>query len=183
MTVPSSCTWVLSALQEFPCFVTSLYRCGLKAEFSILVAGGGPSTDAEQALIRETGLLGHVQFVVCPSDASLAQLYTHAQLLVYPSLYEGFGFPPLEAMSFECPVLAARSSCLPEICSDAAFYFEPEDLESFVSSLRTACFDESQRETKVREGKRLAASYSWQKCAAETLCNLQAISTNSWGLA
>ena len=133
------------------------------------MAGGGPPTDAELALIRETGLLGHVQFVVRPSDASLAQLYTHAQLLVYPSLYEGFGFPPLEAMSFECPVLAARSSCLPEICSNAAFYFEPEDLESLVSSLRTACFDESQRETKIRDGKRLAASYSWQKCAADTL--------------
>lgn len=155
--------------KNFPAFLRGFAAAGLRDEFDIIVAGGGPSTDAELTLIHETGLLGRVQFVARLSDASLAQLYACAQLLVYPSLYEGFGFPPLEAMSFECPVLAARSSSLPEICSNAAFYFEPGDLESLVSSLRTACFDESERATKVRDGKRLVTSYSWQKCAASTL--------------
>jgi glycosyltransferase involved in cell wall biosynthesis len=157
-----------AAYKNFPALLRGFAATNLKAEFDIVVAGGGPPTDAELTLIRETGLLGRVRFVARLSDASLAQLYTHARLLVYPSLYEGFGFPPLEAMSFECPVLAARSSSLPEICSNAAFYFEPEDLESLVSSLRTACFDESERAARVRDGKRLAASYSWQKCAADT---------------
>jgi glycosyltransferase involved in cell wall biosynthesis len=58
---------------------------------------------------------------------------------------------------------------LPEICGDAAFYFQTGDLDSFVSSLQIACFDESQRATKKENGKRLVTSYSWQKCAASTL--------------
>jgi glycosyltransferase involved in cell wall biosynthesis len=158
-----------ASYKNFPALLRGFAAAGLRSEFDIVVVGGGAPTDAEVALILETGLVGRVQFVPRASDALLAELYTQARLLVYPSLYEGFGFPPLEAMSFECPVLAARTSCLPEICRDAAFYFEADDLESFVSSLRVACFDESQRAAKVRDGKGLITSYSWQKCAAGTL--------------
>ena len=114
-------------------------------------------------------LVGRVQFVPRASDALLAEIYTQARLLVYPSLYEGFGLPPLEAMSFACPVLAAHNSSLPEVCGDAAFYFQASDPESLVSSLQVACFDESQRAAKVRVGRGLIASYTWQKCAASTL--------------
>lgn len=158
-----------ASYKNFPALLRGFAAAGLKSEFDIVVVGGGATTDAERPLIRETDLVGRVQFVTRASDALLSQLYTRARLLVYPSLYEGFGFPPLEAMSFGCPVLAARTSCLPEICRSAAFYFEANNLESFVSSLGVACFDESQRAEKVREGKGLITSYSWQKCAAGTL--------------
>jgi glycosyltransferase involved in cell wall biosynthesis len=158
-----------ASYKNFHALLKGFAAAGLKAEFDIVVVGGGPPTEAELALILERALIGSVQFVPRAPDALLAELYTQARLLVFPSLYEGFGLPALEAMSFGCPVLAAHSSCLPEICRNAAFYFEAEDLESLVSSLRTACFDESHRATKVRDGKGLAASYSWQRCAAETL--------------
>jgi len=158
-----------AAYKNFLILLRGFAAAGFKNDFSVVVVGGGATTDDELALIGELGLARRVQFVPAAPDSLLARLYTQARLLVYPSLYEGFGFPPLEAMSFGCPVLVAHTSSLPEICRHAAFYFEAEDLESFVSSLRVACFDESQRATKVRDGKELVRSYSWQKCAADTL--------------
>lgn len=155
--------------KNFPVLLRGFAAAGFKAEFDIMVAGGGPSTDAELALIRETGLIGNVRFIPNASDPLLAEFYSQARLLVYPSLYEGFGFPPLEAMSFGCPVLATRSSSLPEVCRNAAFYFDADDLESFVSSLRVACFNMTERATKVRDGMSLVTSYNWKKCAAKTL--------------
>jgi glycosyltransferase involved in cell wall biosynthesis len=158
-----------ASYKNFHALLSGFAAAGLKSEFGIVVVGGGAPTDADLALIRETDLVGRIEFVPRASDALLAELYAQAHLLVYPSLYEGFGFPPLEAMSLGCPVLAARTSALPEICRNAAFYFEPNDLESLVCSLRTACFDEPQRTAKVRDGKSLIPSYTWQKCAANAL--------------
>jgi glycosyltransferase involved in cell wall biosynthesis len=155
--------------KNFPALLRGFSAAGLESEFDIVVAGGGGVTHAETTLLREAGLVENVQFIPRVSDALLAQLYQQARLFVCPSLCEGFGFPPLEAMSFGCPVLVSRTSCLPEICRTAAFYFEVDDLESLVCSLRMACFDESERAAKVREAKSLVASYSWEKCAAETL--------------
>ncbi len=158
-----------ASYKNFPALLRGFAAAGLKSEFDIVVVGGGGTTDVERALIRETDLVGRVQFVTHASDALLSQLYTRARLLVYPSLYEGFGFPPLEAMSFGCPVIAARNSCLPEICGNAVFYFEADNQESFVSSLRVACFDESRRAAKIRNGMSLIPLYSWEKCVANTL--------------
>ncbi len=158
-----------ASYKNFPALLRAFAGAGLKDDFDIVVAGGGAATPAELSLIAETDLAGRVEFAPRASDALLAELYADARLFVYPSLYEGFGFPPLEAMSLGCPVLATRTSSLPEICRDAAFYFEADDLESFVSALRVACFDESQRAAKVSGGKSLITSYSWQKCAANTL--------------
>jgi len=158
-----------ASYKNFPVLLRGIAAAGLKGEFDIVVVGGGAPTGAELGLIGEMGLGERVRFIPYASDPFLAELYSQARLLVYPSLYEGFGFPPLEAMSFGCPVLAARSSSLPEICRNAAFYFDADDLESFVSSLRVACFDDTERATRVRDGKSLVASYSWNKCAAKTL--------------
>src|SRR5260370_31775421 len=158
-----------ASYKNFPALLRAFAGAGLKDDFDIVVAGGGAATPAELSLIAETDLAGRLEFAPRPSDALLAQLYADARLFVYPSLYEGFGFPPLEAMSLGCPVLATRTSSLPEICRDAAFYFEADDLESFVSALRVACFDESQRGAKVSVAQSIITSYSWQKCAANTL--------------
>ena len=158
-----------ASYKNFPALLRGFAAAELKSDLDIVVVGGGATTEAERALIHETDLVGHVQFVTHASDALLGQFYTRARLLVYPSLYEGFGFPPLEAMSFGCPVIAARNSCLPEICGNAAFYFEADSHESFVSSLRVACFDESGRAAKIRNGMSLIQLYSWEKCAADTL--------------
>jgi glycosyltransferase involved in cell wall biosynthesis len=142
---------------------------GLKKEFQVVAVGGGATTAAEVALLQELDLIGSVRFIPGASDRLLAALYADARLLVCPSFYEGFGFPPLEAMSLGCPSLVARTSCLPEICRNAAFYFEVDSLECLVSSLRMACFDESQRASKIQEGKELSISYTWDRCATNVL--------------
>ena len=80
----------------------------------LVVVGGGPWQAAETEALQTLGLEGRVTLVPKATETELAALYSNAALLVYPSLYEGFGFPPLEAMSVDCPVLVSRTSSLPE---------------------------------------------------------------------
>ena len=102
-------------------------------------------------------------------DAILARAYRGAALFIYPSLYEGFGFPPLEAMSLGCPVLVNRTSSLPEICGDAAFYFEACDADELSQSLTTTLADEQGLALKRRLGKQQVALYDWNRSALSTL--------------
>ena len=103
------------------------------------------------------------------SDELLAEAYASAKLFVYPSLAEGFGFPPLEAMAAGCPVLASYTSSIPEVCRDAPFYFYPADQGSFARSLIQAVNDEEARVKSIHRGREVAGGYSWEKCGAETL--------------
>ena len=157
-----------AAYKNFDGFLRAFAAADMKQDYEILVLGGGAATASEHQLLSTLLLHDSVKFVPSVSDEFLAQAYQRAHLFVYPSLYEGFGFPPLEAMSFDCPVLVARTSSLPEICGDAAFYFDPADETGFVNSLRVSCFNESQRLQNIERGKVLADRYTWEKCAANT---------------
>jgi len=104
-----------------------------------------------------------------PTDEELAALYKNASLFVFPSRIEGFGIPPLEAMSYGTPVAASNTSSIPEILKNAAQYFDPDDIEALVELMRQAA-DEPDRFTNlVKEGERLAESYTWHKTAKMTL--------------
>ncbi|MBW4464483.1 MAG: glycosyltransferase [Pegethrix bostrychoides GSE-TBD4-15B] len=94
------------------------------------------------------------------SVESLRYLYSGAYCLVFPSLYEGFGLPPLEAMSFGCPVITANVSCLPEICGDAALYVDPYSVQDIKAKLETLISDSQLRERLVRSGKVNAQAFS-----------------------
>jgi glycosyltransferase involved in cell wall biosynthesis len=155
--------------KNFDALLRAFAAADLKREFDLLVLGGGVATSSEMAVVRQLSLGDVVRFAPQAPDDFLARAYGHARLLVYPSLYEGFGFPPLEAMSFSCPVLLAHTSSLPEICADAAFYFAVEDQASLVDGLRESCFNDAKRGQKIERGRILASSYSWEKCAAKTL--------------
>jgi len=124
---------------------------------------------AEERLIADLGLPNAVVHIGHVDDAILAEAYSGARLLAYPSLSEGFGLPPLEAMHLGCPVLVCNTSCLPEICADAAFYFEPNSSESLREALIRAVNDDSARAQAVARGFQIAAQYSWEKCSEETL--------------
>lgn len=95
------------------------------------------------------------------SDDELGHLYRHAAWLVLPSLYEGFGLPAIEAMGNGCPVLAARAAAIPEVCGDAALYFDPNDVGSLVAALRQAAADPSLRDDMNRRAQARLAIFSW----------------------
>jgi len=133
------------------------------------VLGGGELSSEEKTLINSFGLGSSVVAMPKVSDELLAEAYAGAKLFVYPSLSEGFGIPPLEAMSLGCPVLASRGGSIPEVCGDAPFYFDSEDQSSFARELLRALNDQPARDRAVIVGTVVAKRYSWKQCGIQTL--------------
>lgn len=109
------------------------------------------------------------------SEAALEQYYLHATMLALPSFYEGFGFPPLEAMASGCPALVSRATSLPEICGEAAFFVDPADIRDMASGLMRLVQDETLRSNLIRRGRERAAIYSWDRCADATAATLRSL--------
>lgn len=99
----------------------------------------------------------------------LRQYVAWADALVTPSLYEGFGLPPLEAMAAGCPTLVARAASLPEVCGDASSYCDPRDPVDMARQLKRLLLDASLQQRLRSQGRRHAAGYTWERCAARTL--------------
>jgi glycosyltransferase involved in cell wall biosynthesis len=97
----------------------------------------------------------------------MAQLYHYAEVLVVPSYYEGFGFPVLEAMVYDCPVILSNTSCLPEIAQDAAIYFNPYDSEEIFEKMADIIDNHELRKKMIFLGKKRINDFSWKKCANE----------------
>lgn len=133
---------------------------------SLVMVGGGPLSGEERAELQAAGLADRWQQTAA-SDAELAGWYASAKALVYPSRYEGFGFPLLEAMAWGCPVVAARASCLPEIGAEAAVYFELDEPDSLVAALRAVEQAETRR-LLVQHGLERSSQFSWTKMVEQT---------------
>jgi len=93
------------------------------------------------------------------------KIYNLAQLFVYPSFYEGFGLPPLEAMACGCPVIVSNAASLPEVCGDAAFYADPQDVNSISGAILQVLLDENLRNSLIQKGFDRASTFSWEKSA------------------
>ncbi len=158
-----------AAFKNFDGLLKAFRETKLQESFDLLVLGGGPLSDQEKALMAALEISDCVTCLPIVSDELLAEAYAGAQLFVYPSFNEGFGFPPLEAMSLGCPVLASRVSSIPEVCQDAPFYFDPKDQGSFNRELVRAINDQEGRKHVIERGREVATRYSWNKCGQETL--------------
>lgn len=101
------------------------------------------------------------------SDARLVELYRNARIFIYPSLYEGFGLPPLEAMACGCPVITSLKASIPEVCADAVYYIDPTDTESIANGIAALMADKSLRDSLIEKGITRAAEFTWDKTAAE----------------
>jgi glycosyltransferase involved in cell wall biosynthesis len=138
-------------------------------KFAIVCFGGGAFSNDEHELIGALGLEPERVVQIGGGDDVLANLYRHAVAFVYPSLYEGFGIPPLEAMSLDCPVLCSDRSSIPEVVGDAGEYFDPEDVDAMRVAIESVLDSPSRQDELKRKGRARCASFSWDRCARETL--------------
>jgi alpha-1,3-rhamnosyl/mannosyltransferase len=116
--------------------------------------------------------LGHV------SDEELVLLYSGASLMVYPSLYEGFGLPILEAMACGCPVICSNTSSMPEVAGDAAILVSPEDEIALAEAIDKAMEDSQLRQKLIESGYSRTSEFSWNKAAQNTISIFQQASLN-----
>lgn len=139
----------------------------LKTECELRCLGGGPFTRTERRLLHRLGIAARVHHC-SGGDALLSRLYTQALALVYPSCYEGFGLPLLEAMRHGCPVAASTGGALPEIGGDAAEWFDPTDPAAIRASLESLANSSARRAELQARGFARVRQFGWERCARAT---------------
>jgi glycosyltransferase involved in cell wall biosynthesis len=137
-------------------------------DYDIVVAGGSDTRIFSPHLERSAKAIKHLGYV---TDRELRALYEHAACFVYPSFYEGFGIPPLEAMMCKCPVIVSRVASLPEVCGDAALYCDPHDPVDIARSIDVVMRDPNLQAALTRSGFERAGAFTWDR----TACGLAAL--------
>lgn len=133
----------------------------------ILICTGRHFRKREITMFKELGIQNKL-INISASDAELCYLYKHAKLFVFPSLYEGFGIPILEAYAYQCPIVLSNTSCFPEIAGVAGEFFNPYSIQDIVKAMRKVLYDESRRAELVNLGNERLKQYSWKKATKLT---------------
>jgi alpha-1,3-rhamnosyl/mannosyltransferase len=139
------------------------------SRFTLVIAGVWDPRYPEPRLLAERLGLQNVRWLGPVPEADLPALYSAATLFVFPSLYEGFGLPVLEAMACGVPVICSNTSSLPEVAGDAALLVDPTDVRALAAAITDLLEDESRREEMRERGLQQAARFSWERTAAMTL--------------
>ena len=143
---------------------------GAHAELRLVIAGGAPTPALQAVLARVLGgRAGQVLFPGYLTRAELLALYSAAEVFVWPSLYEGFGLPPVEAMACGTPVVSSDVAAMPEVLGAAARYASPHDAGAFADAVRSLLDDPAARAEFVARGRTQAARYDWRSNARATL--------------
>jgi glycosyltransferase involved in cell wall biosynthesis len=137
----------------------------------VIAGGAGWKNEAIFDELKKAGLQERVRFPGFVAEADLPALYSAATLVIYPSLYEGFGLPVLEAMACGAPVIASNRSSLPEVVGEAGWLIDPYDIDSMAVAMGQLLEDVSGRESLTRAGQSWAAQFTWSKTGVE-LVNL-----------
>lgn len=153
-------------------------KSGLDTQLVIVGRQDRSVTDLA-ALIKKHGMEGKIIITGFVADEDLPYLYTAATAYVFPSLAEGFGLPPLEAMACKIPVISSSVSCMPEILGDAALYFNPYDIADISSAITKIMNEKQLRERLTKKGLKQISKYSWEKMAEETLILYNKIKNNN----
>ena len=140
----------------------------LRKDFYLVCFGGGDFSSEELGYIRGLGISKDRILHFSGDDTMLAKIYSHASAFVYPSLYEGFGIPPLEAMAFECPVICSNTSSIPEVTGDAAEYFDPFSVENIMNAIENVVYSDNIIKKLIFSGLKRVEEFSWDKCADKT---------------
>lgn len=135
----------------------------------VIVGGKGWLYDKIFSRIKELKMEKDIIFTGYVQDEYLPFLYNLALAFIYPSIYEGFGLPPLEAMSCGTPVISANTSSIPEVVGDAGLLIDPYNINEIAGALLQVIQSNSLRSEMSRKGLEQAGKFSWEKCASETL--------------
>jgi glycosyltransferase involved in cell wall biosynthesis len=150
--------------KNFTFFLRAVKSILLKRRLHLVCAGGGAFSDGELSFISELGLTGLIiQKTV--SDKELPLLYRHALAFIFPSEYEGFGMPILEAMACSCPVILANNGVFKEIGTDAALYFDLNNAEMLENCIESMLTDDILRNRLIKDGLKREKEFSWKLTA------------------
>lgn len=161
------------AHKNLPRLLQAYSLSGVVPEIRLILSGSSDSEIVQR--VNNQGLRESVSFFNMDSNAVLAKVYRGATALLFPSLYEGFGLPPLEAMSCGIPVLTSNVCSLPEVTGDAALLVNPLDVEEMASAIRRLVMDSNLREALRTRGLRRAQRFSWEDTARRTANVLTAV--------
>jgi glycosyltransferase involved in cell wall biosynthesis len=153
---------LLQAYESLPIQVREQYPL-------VLVGGAGWLSDALHATIERLAAQGWLRYLGFVPEADLPALYAGAQAFVYPSIYEGFGLPVLEAMASGVPVVTSLFTSLPEVTQGAACLVDPDDIDALALGIQTALCDEAWRATACHTGLEKARNFTWSRCVDQTI--------------
>jgi glycosyltransferase involved in cell wall biosynthesis len=141
------------------------------SELGLVLTGAATPPRLREVLdhAQALGLSQRVHHLGFVDDDDLPALYRTARAMAFPSMYEGFGLPPIEAMACGCPVASTHSGSLGEVCGDAAAVLEPEDVEQMAATITTAATDGPARDSLRERGFARAAMFTWYEAASKTL--------------
>jgi glycosyltransferase involved in cell wall biosynthesis len=161
----------LEPRKNIPALIKAFYKLKKRGIRHKLVIVGKKGWKYKQIfrVVEDLNLRRDVVFTGYVSYNDLPKFYSAADLFVYPSLYEGFGLPPLEAMACGCPVITSNVSSLPEVVGDAGFIVDPSDIGGLSRTIKELLANDSLRENVIRKGLKRIKEFSWEKTAKESL--------------
>lgn len=162
---------VLQPRKNIPTLIKAYYKLKQHKTKHKLVITGGKGWQYKEIFetVKKLNLQKDVIFTGHIIDEDIPRLYNAADLFVFPSIYEGFGIPPLEAMACGIPVIASNASSLPEVVGDAGIMADPYDVDGLADAMHKVLTNGRLREDMIKKGLEQAKMFSWEKCARETL--------------
>jgi glycosyltransferase involved in cell wall biosynthesis len=165
--------------KNFLGFAEAYYASNLHKSHKVICFGGDGFANHELSRLNEIGVPLDRFEIIDGDDELLARYYAAAVAFIYPSLYEGFGIPLLEAMECSCPVLCSNTSSMPEVAGDAALYFEPSNIASMSDAMLKIANSPEERQRLIVKGKERVKRFSWDKCAQETYAVYERLLSNA----
>lgn len=138
-----------------------------ESELKLVIVGEKVKNFSDKKALDKIKLNENIVLTGFVKDKELLGLYKNAKLFVFPSLYEGFGIPPLEAMACGCPVLVSAVTSLPEVCADAAYYVNPSNTDEITKGMERILSDDVLRKDLIQKGYKRQADFSWEESAAK----------------
>jgi glycosyltransferase involved in cell wall biosynthesis len=149
--------------KNFKAIIDSIRYLG-ELEYDVVIAGGtNPKVFGKQ----DISINDRIKYIGYVSDKELKALYKYATCFVFPSFYEGFGLPPLEAMACGCPVIVSNTASIPEVCGEAAIYCDPHNPEDIAEKIKQLCGNESLRKEMINKGIDRIRMFRWRQCACD----------------